>query len=137
MTTKIQSISPDTADVTIGGYSPVSYFEEGRAERGNEAFHVIQDGRAYYLTSADQVATFRSNPDKYVPAYGGWCAYGMTVEQNFPIDPENFKIVDGRLLLFLRNEEVDALELWSKEDEHTCVTKAERFWNPTVGTTRS
>ena len=57
--------------------------------------------------------------------------------QNFPIDPENFKIVDGRLLLFLRNDEVDALELWSKEDERTCVTKAERFWNPTVGTTRS
>ena len=52
----------------------------------------------------------------------------MTMERKFPTDPGNFKIVDGRLMLFLKNDDVDARELWSKEDERGSVEKADRFW---------
>ena len=128
MSTTIQNIAPDGIGVAIGGYSPVSYFEKGRAERGDERFAVIHEGRTYHLASSDQAETFRSDPAKYVPAYGGWCAYGMTIDQKFPTDPENFKIVDGRLMVFLRNDDTDARELWSKEDERTAVEKADRSW---------
>lgn len=129
-TTKIafQSITPDSADVAIGGYSPVSYFDSGRPEQGEEQFAVTHQGRTYYMKSADQAASFRSNPDKYAPSYDGWCSYGMSVEKEFPIDPESFKIVDGKLLLFFRNDEVDARELWNKENEGESVGKADRFF---------
>jgi hypothetical protein len=67
------------------------------------------------------------NPSKYIPAYGGWCAYGMATEKKFPIDPDYFKVVDNRLFLFLKNKDVDALELWNKEDEGEFTWKADRY----------
>ncbi len=128
MTTATQAIAPDTAEVAIGGYSPVSYFDPGRPERGSAEFAVVQEGRVYHLASAEQVATFRSDPEKYVPAFGGWCAFGMSMGERFPIDPETFKIAGGRLMLFLRNEETDARDLWNKQDEGDRVSKADRSW---------
>ena len=52
------------------------------------------------MVSADAKKAFDRNPEKYIPAYGGWCAFGMSVSDKFPVDPTNFKIVDGRLMLF-------------------------------------
>ena len=124
MATTTQSVNPDTTEIAIGGYSPVSYFEKQRAEVGSLDHAVTHDGKTYHLASAEQAETFRANPQKYVPAYGGWCAYGTSVGEKFPVDPENFKIVDSRLLLFLKNDEVDARELWEKENVQQCSTKA-------------
>ena len=65
-----------------------------------------------------------------VPAFGGWCALGMAVEDKFPVDPEAFKIVDGRLMLFLRNANIDTLEMWNQnEDEQALIAKADAYWN--------
>jgi len=124
--TQFQSIAPGTSSVAIGGYSPVSYFQSGRPERGKEEFSVKHDGITYHLTSADQVSAFRADPEKYIPSYGGWCSFGMSIQKEFPVDPESFKIVDGRLKLFLRNEDTDARALWDKEPEAEVLSKAAR-----------
>ncbi len=135
MATTTQSVNPDTTEIAIGGYSPVSYFENGRAEVGSPNHAVTHDGKTYHLASAEQAETFRANPQKYVPAYGGWCAYGTSVGEKFPVDPENFKIVDGRLMLFLKNDEVDARKLWEKEGDQQCLAKADHACEATtVGT---
>jgi hypothetical protein len=42
-----------------------------------------------------------TNPEKYVPAYGGYCAFGISVGKKFIGDPEVWRIVDGRLYLNL------------------------------------
>ena len=112
-----------TTQAEIGGYSPVSYFEKGRAELGKPEHAVEHDGKVYHLASAEQAKTFRADPDKFLPAHGGICAYGVTVGKEFPVDPTNFKIVDGRLLLFLKNDELDARELWEKEHGQQCSTQ--------------
>src|SRR5438128_2227452 len=109
-----QKPNVSAAGVALEGYSPVSYFEAGKAEMGKAEYAVNHDGATYHFASAAQRETFRANPGKYLPAYNGWCAFGMAIEKTFPIDPKRFKIVDGRLLLFLKNEKVDALELWNK-----------------------
>lgn len=124
MTTTTQDCACDTAEIAVGGYSPVSYFENGRPEIGSPDHAVTHDGKNYHLTSAEQAATFRANPRKYVPEHGGACAYGASIGKTFPVDPTNFKIVDGRLLLFLKNDEVDARELWEKENSESCSTEA-------------
>ncbi len=112
-------------EIAIGGYSPVSYFENGRAEVGSPDHAVTHDGKVYHLTSAEQAATLRANPDRYLPQHGGACAYGASKGETFPIDPTNFKIVDDRLLLFLKNDEVDARELWEKENASQCSTSTD------------
>lgn len=119
--------------VAIQGFSPVSYMTEGRAEPGRPQFQVEHDGVTYFLTSAEQVEQFRRDPMRYVPAYGGWCAYGMAVQDKFPVDPTNFKVVNGRLLLFLRNDNVDALMRWNSGDEAENLRKAAAHWKKVSG----
>src|SRR6266516_7443614 len=114
--------------IAIEGYSPVSYFEKGVAEKGDPRYAVNYRGVIYHLGSAEQVKTFNADPAKYEPAYDGWCAYGAAIGKKFPIDPQRFKIVGGRLFLFLRNEKVDALDLWNQGDEADLTCKADAFW---------
>lgn len=105
----------EKSSVSIEGYSPVSYFTDNRAERGLAEFAVKHDGRVYFLTSADQVATFNKNPDKYRPRHRS-CAYSLAYGMVLPLDPRNFKIVGGTLLLFHRSEEKDALLEWNSSE---------------------
>ena len=123
----------DKTRIAMQGYSPVSYFEKGQAERGSAQFAVEHDGVVYHMTSAEQMEKFRSDPDRYVPAYGGWCAYGCAIEKKFPIDPNSFRIVEDRLFLFLKNKDVDALELWKTGDEDEQTEKADRYWESLTG----
>ena len=102
----------DDTKIALRGYSPVSYFEVGRPQKGKKEFKSTYQGIHYYFTSAAQKKTFEANPSKYVPAYGGWCAYGISVGGLFRIDPEKFRIVNGQLLVFLNNIEVDARAKW-------------------------
>lgn len=117
-----------TDEAAIGGYSPVSYFEAGKPEPGRPEFHATHQGKTYHFTSAAQVAMFQANPGKYAPAFGGQCAFGHSVEKEFVPDPTSFKIVDGQLLLFLKNDEIDARALWEKEGNATCMVKAKRHF---------
>lgn len=112
----------------IGGYSPVSYFEKNTAEEGRPEHQVRHNGQTYYFASADQVTKFNADPERFVPAFGGSCAFGRSIGQTFEPDPKSFKIVDGRLLLFLKSDEVDALTLWNQEGDTACMNKAQRNW---------
>ena len=116
------STASETKQPELGGYSPVSYFEKGRAELGKPEHAVEHDNKLYHLASSEQAQAFRADPNRYLPAHGGVCAYGVTVGKTFPVDPTNFKIVAGRLLLFLKNDEVDARELWENEHGQQCST---------------
>ncbi|NKB80526.1 MAG: YHS domain protein [Nitrospirales bacterium] len=85
----------------ISGYDPVAYFTEGASQRGS-GYHVADyKGVTYAFVSAETKKMFEANPEKYIPAYGGWCAYGMAVGKKFVADPEVWKIVEGKLYLNL------------------------------------
>jgi len=120
--------APYTVALAMDGYSPVSYLDEKRAEPGSPRFAAEYKGRTYFLTSEGQRRAFLRSPERYMPAYGGYCAYGCAVNGKFTVDPTNFKIVDGRTHLFLRNDDVDTLELWNRGDERELKTQADRFW---------
>ncbi len=114
--------------IAIEGYCPVAYFTEQRAREGSPSFAADFNGVTYFLSSAEAKQAFEADPQAYIPAYGGWCAYGMAVEDKFPVDPTNFKIVDGRLMLFLRNVNVDALALWNRGDQSEYTQRADAHW---------
>jgi len=124
---QILNVSSD--GLALDGYSPVSYFIAGQAVRGSEEHSATHDGATYHLVSETERDLFLADPDRYLPAYGGWCAYGLAVNERFPIDPGNFKIVDGRLMLFLKNDTVDALTLWNEADEQQQVSSADENWS--------
>ena len=97
--------------VALEGYCPVAYFAVNKPLRGKPEYASTYEGIEYHFVSADAQAAFDKEPAKYIPAYGGWCAFGMAVQDKFPVDPRNFKIVNGQLMLFLKNKDVDALDL--------------------------
>jgi YHS domain-containing protein len=122
-----------SAGVALEGYCPVAYFAVNKPVRGKPEFAADYNGITYHFVSADARNMFNKSPRKYVPAFGGWCAFGMAVQDKFPVDPTNFAIVDGRLMLFLRNSQVDARKLWLEKDEKQLLKDAGAHWRKVQG----
>jgi YHS domain-containing protein len=117
-----------TSTIALQGFSPVSYFEKKIAEPGDPRYAATHRGQTYHLASPEQVRAFKADPEKYLPAYDGFCAFGCAIDKKFPVDPRNFKLVDGRLFLFLKNPDIDAREKWNEGDEAEQTRKADAFW---------
>jgi len=124
----LHSYNLPSSGLALEGYCPVAYQVVGEPVRGSSEYASNYKGVTYHLVSKEAKEVFEADPEKYVPAYGGWCAFGMAIEDKFPVDPTAFKVVDGRLMLFLRNENVDALALWNQNDEREQVVQADSFW---------
>ncbi len=116
-------------DLAIQGYDPVAYFTEKKAVEGKKEYQYDYLGVPYRFKSAENMETFKSNPDRYEPAYGGWCAYAMGVTgDKVKVDPETFKIVDGKLNLFYNFFFTNTLKDWNK-DEGNLKTAATTNWS--------
>ncbi|MBL7737585.1 MAG: YHS domain protein [Chitinophagaceae bacterium] len=114
--------------VAISGYDPVAYFRSGKAIKGKKSFIVNQGGVYYYFSSEENKEEFRKDPLKYEPEYGGWCAYAMGAKgEKVSIDPETFKIVNGKLYLFYNSFLNNTLKSWNK-DEPNLKKKADASW---------
>ncbi|GAB5497595.1 MAG: hypothetical protein Phyf2KO_26750 [Phycisphaerales bacterium] len=118
-----------SSGIGLEGYSPVSYFTKGKPELGDPRFAATHNGVTYHLTSQKQLEQFNSNPNKYEPQCGGWCAFGMTVEDKFPVDPTKFRVIDDKLYLYLNNNDINAHELWGEGNDRELVNKAQNHWD--------
>lgn len=115
-------------NIAIDGYDPVAYFTQNKAIKGNKKFAVSVDGIIYYCSSQVNKDLLVKTPTKYEPQYGGWCAYAMGAKgTKVEIDPETFKIKDGKLYLFYNKTFTNTLPLWNK-DEVNLKTKADENW---------
>lgn len=115
----------------LSGYDPVSYFE-GTPQKGNADLTLEQAGVVYRFASEKNRAVFQANPQRYEPAYGGWCAYAMLDGDKVGIDPETYKLIDGRLYLFYNGFWGDTLKRWNKKlakiPEQALVGQADGEW---------
>ena len=119
----------DDSKIALLGYSPVSYLDLGIAQKGVKEHKASYDGLNYYFTTKDQKRTFEENPTKYLPQYGGYCAFGVSVGAKFRADPNKFVVKDGKYFLFLYDLEVDAQQLWLAGNHEKLVAKADGNWN--------
>jgi YHS domain-containing protein len=110
------------------GYDVVSYFNNEAVE-GDSKFSVTLDGVKYKFTSQDHLDLFKTNPEKYIPQYGGYCAYAMGESgKKVGIDPKTFEIRDGKLYLFYNAWGTNTLELWLENDMKGLQKKADQNW---------
>lgn len=118
-------------DVVLEGYDPVSYFDLTPLE-GKEEIHFIYRGINYWFANQGNLMKFKTNPEKYEPAYGGWCAYAMGESgEKVKIDPETFKIVDGKLFLFYNFWGNNTLITWNKSEKQL-KARGDLNWNKFV-----
>ncbi len=63
-------------------------------------------------------------PEKFLPQYGGYCAYAISLNLIADIEPEDWAIVNGKLYL---NNGFFAQALWSF-DKSGNVARGDRNW---------
>ena len=86
-------------EVELDGYCPVCYVAAGKAVQGSKEFKVEHDGETYYFVNADAKSAFEKSPEKFIPAYDGWCAFGISKGKKLEADPTQFSVVDGTIYL--------------------------------------
>lgn len=87
------------SNIAVSGYDPVAYFTDGRPVRGNAQFRIVHQGYEYRFATAEHLAAFRANPARYLPQYGGYCAWAVSQGYTAPGNPNNWRIVGGKLYL--------------------------------------
>jgi len=114
--------------VAIQGYDPVAYFTQNKAVKGSKDFAAVADGVEYYFANTEDKMAFLKDWKKYEPQYGGWCAYAMGASgEKVEIDPETFKIANGKLFLFYHSWVNNTLNKWNA-DEANLHAKADANW---------
>ena len=111
------------------GYDVVEYFNNN-AVAGEQQYTVTYNSVKYKFSSERNSSKFKSNPIKYIPQYGGWCAYSMgTNGKKFSINPKTFEIRDGKLYLFYSAFFYNALDRWKDEGPEKLILEADEYWN--------
>ncbi|MEQ8362229.1 MAG: YHS domain-containing (seleno)protein [Cyclobacteriaceae bacterium] len=117
--------------IALEGYDPVSYFSDNPIEGKSELSYTYKT-ITYWFANQANLNKFEANPDQYEPAYGGWCAYAMgETGEKVKVDPETYKILNGRLYLFYNFWGNNTLTDWNK-NESGLKSKADQNWKKIV-----
>ncbi|MDT0605441.1 YHS domain-containing (seleno)protein [Croceitalea rosinachiae] len=124
-----QSIDYNTKKGYVAkGYDVVAYFDN-KATLGDDKFTTEYDGVKFKFSIQENLQKFKDNPQKYIPKYGGYCAYAVAVSgKKVSVNPETFEIRNGQLLLFYNSGKTNTLELWKKESPDELKVKADKNW---------
>lgn len=116
----------------LQGYDAVSYHTQHKAVKGDSRFVVSHRGVEWYFSSAANKEAFKKNPAAYEPAYGGWCAFAMgDYGKKVEVDPETFKLIDGKLYLFYNKYFNNTLVSWNK-NESVLKTQGDANWEKII-----
>jgi YHS domain-containing protein len=120
--------------VAIGGYDVVSYFKLNKAVKGSGDFQYKFNDVLYYFSDEQNKKDFIAAPIKYMPQYDGYCALAIGAQRKkVSIDPNTFKVKDGKLYLFFNGKlafsgrTFNSIEPWNK-DEDILIKKSEKNW---------
>jgi YHS domain-containing protein len=131
-TKRVKEFNLDSKRLALSGYDPVSYFQKRRAIKGDPSITAAYEGVTYRFISEANKNTFLASPTNYEPQYGGWCAYAMGLKgEKVEVDPQTFKIADGKLYLFYNRFFQNTLDSWN-EDELALKGKADKNWNKLI-----
>ncbi len=122
--TKVDPVNHDRSGVAIRGYDPVAYFTAGKPTKGDPKLTVAWGGAKWLFASTANRDLFAQDPEKYTPQFGGYCAYAVSKGYTAEIDPQAWKVVDGKLYL---NYSLDVREMWQKEQAER-IAAANKNW---------
>ena len=119
-------------NIAIKGYDPVAYFKQGKAVKGKKELTSTFEGVIYNFSSAANKELFLKNQSAYEPQYGGWCAFAMGDSgEKVDINPETFKIIEGKLYLFYNAYFNNTLKSWNK-NQLGLKSKADANWKKII-----
>lgn len=113
-----------TGGKAIKGYDPVAFFKEAKPVKGTDSLSYTYQDAVWLFSSDENLAAFKENPTKYMPQYGGYCAYGMADGHKAPTQTDTWTIVDGKLYF---NYNAKVKEMWLKQ-QNDFIEKADVNW---------
>ena len=113
-----------SSGLAIRGTDPVAYFTEGEAVAGSTEYETEWQDAVWRFASAENQELFEEDPEAYAPQYGGYCAKALSEGNVVSVDPEAWKIVDGKLYL---NYSKEVQEQWS-QDVPGNIALADEMW---------
>lgn len=122
--TPVPSLNLSSSGLALRGYDPVAYFTQGKPVKGSSKITALHGGGKYHFSSEAHRTAFLANPSKYLPKYGGFCAYGTAANYKVDGDPEVWNIVDGKLYLNI-NRSVN--RSWKRRTPHY-IKQADAVW---------
>lgn len=112
----------------INGYDAVAYFDD-KPQSGNTKYVATYDGVKYKFSNQENLDKFNTEPIKYIPQYGGYCAYAVAVSgKKVTVDPETYEIRDDKLYLFYNSWGNNTLKSWIEESPDILKAKADKNW---------
>jgi YHS domain-containing protein len=117
-------ISVESDQLAARGYDVTAYFLDGKPVRGSKAHQLQHKGATWLFASADALAKFKANPAAFEPQFGGYCAWAVSQGYIAPGDPEQWKVVDGKLYLNFNSR---AKELW-EADQEDAIKRGHANW---------
>jgi YHS domain-containing protein len=118
------TVNVDEDGIILGGYDAVAYFTEGKPVEGKSRFTHSWNGAVYRFANADNLEMFKADPERYAPAYGGYCSYGVRVGKKLAMDPTAWEVVDDRLFVQLDR---GTRTLWLEERDKN-IAIGDRIW---------
>ena len=112
----------------IKGYDTVAYFTENAPVKGKSEFSTEYQQAIWLFSSQKNLDLFKSDPEKYAPQYGGYCAYAVSQGSTASIKPELFTIHDGKLYL---NYNQSINRKWS-QNKDAFIRDADQNWPESV-----
>ncbi len=96
-----QNMSPIAGQrVALKGYDPISYFTDGKPEKGSSEFTFAFDDTTYWFKNAERRDKFAADPERYAPQFDGFCALQLSRGLKVEADPEAWTITNGKLYVF-------------------------------------
>ena len=117
--------------VAVSGYDLVSY-HNSKPVKGVAKYEVTHEDAIYYFKDEVNKKVFQTNPEKYIPQYGGWCAYAMGLNgKKVSINPESYSLEEGKLYLFYKSAFNDTRKKWADNTEEL-KNKADQNWSDII-----
>jgi YHS domain-containing protein len=111
-------------NLALKGYDPVAYFVEGRPVKGSGEHRLEWNGATWRFASEANRVAFAADPERYAPQYGGYCAWAVSQGYTADIDPEAWRIVDGKLYL---NYSTEIQARWAQDIQGN-IAAADASW---------
>jgi YHS domain-containing protein len=108
----------------LSGFDTVAFFLDSKAVNGSPFITADYQGATYFFATEEHKALFVSNPEKYAPQFGGYCAFGVAIEKVLPVDISTWQIRSGKLYLNLN----PAIQAKFDADFADNLAKAQQNW---------
>ncbi len=120
----VEPVNKNGSGVALKGYDPVAYFTQSKPVKGLAQIAHTWMGATFWFASGEDRDLFAASPEKYAPQFGGYCAWAVSQGYTADVDPEAWKVIDGKLYV---NYSKSVQRKW-EDDVYKRIGEAGRNW---------